>query len=180
MKQKLYRRCLLLLLVVCSPYAIAEEGLFKVCKKEILGLDTAFQWQTIEPDLPMYFGPADSTSIYQDLLKRYLANLAEADRQRVEVIKFIDQLQSIIENRSALLAISKNPITEAEELVNGADTVFDINCGDINQVYLADILHLAIAFRKIHDESFSALRTAADQINQIILSLNTSLHAATM
>lgn len=151
------------MLLACSPFAFAQESTFKVCGDEILDLDSVFQWQKIEPGLPMYFGPGDTTAIYQDLLQRYLANLAEADRQRVEVIKFIDALQGIIVNRSALLTVSRNPITEREELVNGADKVFGINCADIELDYLVDILHLAIAYRKIHDASFAELRTAADQ-----------------
>lgn len=143
--------------------AVQASSHFLVCGVDMSDKDTPYRWEIIEADLPIYIYPDDTVGIYRSLLNRYLDNLKPDDAQRSEVSAFVQLLEKLVANEvNPLLKVGPNPMTDEVELLNSDQRVLLIKCDDITRQYLIDIVHLQLALRKIHDESFSQLRSQAD------------------
>jgi len=149
---------------VFATNLLASQHDFRVCETDLLSQDSIFHWQTLSAEVPMYLYPNETKQVYQKIRNSYLSVLRPEDAQRSEVLTMTSLLEELVSGQiTPLVKIGPNPITDEVEIDFGSNLIIPVNCGDIDQSYLIDIIHLSNSLEKIHNASFSELRTVANQ-----------------
>ena len=158
----------LIIFVILGSFSTVWASEYFPCKKDITDANHPFYWENIKKYVPDNLGPGDTVEIYSKFHRLYLNSLTikseNLSKEQRNFINIFNKLQEDIIKGERVANITIRPGDDGFELNSGAELVFDnVPCKDIDLPYFRDIAYMAIAYQRVHFNSWETLMGTASR-----------------
>lgn len=159
-----------IILLLWIPLSVYADGAFIFCDKDINDTSHPFHRNNLQDLIPEDLKPGEAKDVYTQFLSRYESQLTEQQASMPLVKKFIALQKEILAGtKSANLGFSRDEDDNSIEILSsGSKDIMDVPCRDSDEDYLKDIAFLVVAYRNVHNGSWSVIRDATTRQIQFL------------